>query len=154
MERATARANQLTYVCGAPRKSPQDYDKVYIYVDAPDTTAPELIGGIRQDLRAIPDVQMVNSSAEADLSVSVLGFADNVPRGRGTRFTASLTILQPCVSKLGANEFPTLVYKNHILRAGDDETELASRIVSDLNVNEVEATRRFNADLKKARAVK
>lgn len=153
-ERKAARATQITYSCGPLRKADDDYERVFVSVDAPETTPPELINAIRQDLRGIGDVQIVATPAEADLRVSVLGFAETQPRSTTVEYTASLTVLEPCVSKLNGSEFQTPLYRNHILRTGTEDAELAARIVSDLNANEIEAKRKTVAALKKMRAEK
>ncbi len=69
---ATTLSQTLTFSCGRTIAQAAEYDKVNIYLNISEKTPPELSSRIRQNFRAIKDVQVVFSSKGADLNVVII----------------------------------------------------------------------------------
>jgi hypothetical protein len=149
--KATARAQTLTYTCGRTVTQADYYDKVTIYLDISDATPSELASRIRQDFRAMKDVQVVFSSKEADLKVIVIGFEVRAEiNNQQTGYAASTTVTDSCVSKYGTNETNFDRYEaNYLMTSGRNPASLAEDITTSVDTKDLEPQRRLNAALKK-----
>jgi hypothetical protein len=148
-EAATAKealANQLTHSCGRSIKEPRDLDKVNIYLKINDPTPDELASRIRQNLRAINDVQIVFSEEDADLTVGILGFPIESTSGQRTGNVVSIVTSEPCISKIGTQQFSFGQFQNQYLQTGGkDATRLAETVATSLDASDIESERKSNS---------
>lgn len=148
---ATARAQSLTFSCGRDVKQADEYDKVNLYLDIAKDAPSEFASQIRQNFRAMKDVQVVFSPKEADLNILILAFeVTTVPGNNVTGYAVSATITDPCISKYGTKQSDFERYdNNHLMTSGTNVSGLAERLVSSIDANEIEAQRQSNAAFKK-----
>lgn len=141
-----ALASQLTYSCGRSSTEAHDYEKVNIYLIIEDSTPAELASRIRQNVRALSDVQIVYSSEEADLTVDVFGFALETTSNQKTGYAASVVTSEPCVSKLGSQQesFKQL-QRAYLQTGGMDAAQLAEGVTTTLDSKDIESARKNNA---------
>jgi len=141
-----AQASQLTYSCGRLSIDTQDYEKVNIYMVVEDSTPAELASRIRQNLRALSDVQIVFSSEEADLTVDVVGFPLETVSGQKTGYVASIVTSEPCVSKIGSDQSSFKQFQTASLQTGGmDVARVAEAITTKLDATNIETARKNNA---------
>lgn len=148
---ASARTQTLTYSCGRDVKQADEYDKVSVYLDIANDTPSELASRIRQSFRAIKDVQVVFSSKEADLKITVIGFELKTVAGNYTTgYAASATVTEPCISKVGTYQSDFETYRtNRLQTSGTNAGELVEAVVTSIDADEIESQRRTNAAFKK-----
>jgi hypothetical protein len=146
---ATARSQSLTFSCGRDVKQADEYDKVNLYLDIAKDTPSELASQIRQNFRAMKDVQVVFSSKEADLNILILAF--EVTTGNNViGYAVSATVTDPCVSKYRSNESNFERYdNNHLMTSDRNVGGLAERLVASIDANEIEVQRQSNSAFKK-----
>ncbi len=142
-----AKKTQITYICGPV---PSNYDKVKLYVEVSDGTPAEIASGVRQRLRGLTDVEIVYTPLEADKGIGILGFEDQMESGRKTGYSASVSTYSPCKGSFGDQEWPIKLLDNHFITTAAKASEVIDSIVSLVDTNDIEATRKFHAALKKA----
>ncbi|HWY08225.1 MAG TPA: hypothetical protein VNY24_15295 [Candidatus Acidoferrales bacterium] len=150
--RQEAASASLTYSCGPPKLDEASVSKVSIFVESSSDTPAELMSGVRQRLRNIPDVQIVFEKHEADLVILVLGFQDILQNGQSMGYIAATTVKIPCLSRLGGNDSQFEMYQDGFLQAtaGKSITELVELIVTTLDSKDIEVIRKENAIWKKS----
>jgi hypothetical protein len=142
-------ASQLTYSCGRSNLEALDYEKVNIYLMMDESTPAELASRIRQNLRAISDVQIVFSSKDADLIVQILGYQIDSLTNQKTGYAASVVTADPCVSQIGSQRADFGQYRHMFLQTGGTDTSrLAESITTSLDAADIEAARKNNADIR------
>jgi len=145
--KATAISQTLTYSCGRTVTKPEEYDKVNIYLDIQDRTPSEIASRIRQNFRAINDVQVVFSRNEADLTLTILGFEiPNTISNQPLGYTVSTIVTEDCVSKLRTIETPFERYITSYLNTGPrDSAGMVESITRSIDATEIELQRKVNA---------
>jgi len=143
--RKEALASQPTYSCGRPSMEARDYEKVKIYLMIQDATPAELASRIRQNLRAISDVQVVFSGEDADLILNIVGYSIETTLNQKTGYATSIVTSDPCVSKLGNQQSKFAMLDNSYLQTGADAVKLAESITTTLDAGDIEAARKNNA---------
>ena len=142
-----------TFTCGRPGASGQDvkpesYDTVRVYVTAIGE-ANEIISGVRQRLRAMNGTEVVYSSDEADLVVSLVTLQTQSKSGYPTGVALSVVVSQPCVFKLGTYTSNYDTVENQLLQVGSDVSGVVDSIVSTIDTRDLEEQRKANAAWKK-----
>jgi hypothetical protein len=147
-----AKFTQLTsFRCGRPfGKEVADYQKVRIYLDFAKTTPSELSSGIRQRLRAMPDVETVYTEIDSDLIVNIVGFELKDTAGNPIGFNVSLVTFDPCEWKIGSHAERIAAFRSHYLQSsGRNSQEVVDGIVTTLDSNDIEEKRAQNAATRK-----
>jgi hypothetical protein len=143
---------QTTWTCGRPGESsvtPEAYDKVRVYVTA-SGDADEIISGIRERFRTMNGTEVVYSSAEADLTISLLGMKTKTQNGRyQLGYATSVVVAKPCVWKWGTYTEQEDAQQNHFLQVGSDSSSVINAVVSLIDTDDLEKQRSSNASLKK-----
>lgn len=146
-----ALAKQPSYSCGRPIQEPATYDKVNLLIEVGDQTPADITSGIRQRLRAIPDVQIVYGSKDADLLVSIIGFQNELTSGRQTGYTISIVTADPCQSSVGTYVSSFSMYRSHFLQtSGKEVNGMVEGIVTTLDAKDLEPIRKQNAEIKQS----
>ena len=141
-------SNQLTYSCGRISLDVHDFEKVKIYLMIQDSTPAELASRIRQNLRAISDVQIVFTGEDSDLIVNIVGFSIETTFGQKTGYAASIVTSDPCVTKIGSQQNKFAMLDNVYLQtSGTDAVKLAETVTTTLDAGDIEVARKNNATL-------
>lgn len=137
---------QTQYKCGP---FTPDLDRVKIYISTSDKTPSEVASGIRQRLRAMPDVTIVYSETDADLGLEIVGMADELVSGRISGYTAAVFTYDGCEATLGDTKWPAQMQRNLRLQATGTTNELIESIVTTIDTNDIESVRKTHATIKK-----
>lgn len=127
---------------------PESYDKVRVYVDA-SGDATEVISGVRERLRAMNGTEVVYSSDEADLKVSLVAAHTKSKGGYDTGSAISLVVSRPCVWTGGTNTSHIDSVENQLVQVGSEVGPMVDSMVSDVDTNDLDPQRKLNAALKK-----
>lgn len=137
------------HVCGP---IPERYDKVRVSVEANDTAPSEIVSGVRQRLRGMPDVEIVFAPLEADFNVSILSMeTENKMRTR-TGYLASVVTADTCQGSLGEYKWTYQSQRNHWVFTDSETASLAETIVTSLDTKDIEPTRQLHANLNKLKS--
>jgi len=145
---------RTTLTCGRPSESAEDevkpgaYDNVRVYVKA-SGDADEIISTIRERLRTMNGTEVVYSSDEADLAVSLLGIKTKSTGGYENGVAFSVVVTRPCVWKMGTYTSRHDAFADQFVQVGSNNSEVAGSIVSSIDIHDLEDQRMANAATKK-----
>ncbi|HLM80542.1 MAG TPA: hypothetical protein VK302_07905 [Terriglobales bacterium] len=150
---AKAAVPATTFDCGRQGESfldakPESYDKVRVYVDA-SGDATEIISGVRERLRSMNGSEVVYSSDEADLKVSLIAMQTQSKGGYDTGSAISVVVSRPCVWTSSTNTSHVDSVENQLVQVGADVRAMVDSIVSNIDTNDLDPQRKLNAQLKK-----
>jgi len=131
-----------------------DFQKVRIFVDVNEKTPSEIASGIRERLRALPDVEIVYDAMDADFGVAVLGLRDQTEAGRPLGFSLSVVTYDPCKESIGDKDWQVRMVRNHFVNVAPDEAQTIERVVSQIDTDDIEDTRKLHAAINKSKARK
>lgn len=142
-----------TFSCGRPAEplsdaKPEAYDKVRVYVSATGD-ASEVISGVRERFRSMNGIEVVYSSGEADVTVSLVALNLQNTSGYHTGVAISYVVQQPCVLKFGSSKTSYDTVENQGLQMGSDIPAVVVAIVSRIDTSDLEDHRQMNAWEKK-----
>jgi hypothetical protein len=143
-----------TFNCGRPGESfkdakPEAYEKVRVYV-ATSGDDDEVFSAVRERLRTMNGVEIVYSSDEADLKLSLVGVKEKEKNiGYQLGNAISIAVAKPCKWQLGtyATKYDTL--QDQYVEVGSDISLVVNSIVSAFDTNNLEDERRANAAYRK-----
>jgi hypothetical protein len=156
-ENSTAPVKQLvfTYEC----KDTLSGDRIPILVTVNDQIPAEIASGLRQKLRAIPDVEIVYTKNEAALEVSVLGYENRTVGGVRTGYTVSVITTSTCKSSAFGGtvtnapvQFDITLLNGHRLLTAATASEIVQEAVASVDNEDIEGQRRVRSLIKKATA--
>lgn len=127
---------------------PESYDKVRVYVDA-SGDATEVISGVRERMRAMNGTEVVYSSDEADLKVSLVAAHTKSKGGYDTGSAISLVVSRPCVWTGSTNTSHVDWVENQLVQVGSEVGPMVDSMVSDVDTNDLDPQRKLNSVLKK-----
>jgi hypothetical protein len=144
---------EQTFDCGRQGESfvdakPESYDRVRVYVDA-SGDATETISGVRERLRAMTSTEVVYSSNEADLTVSLVAMQTQSKGGQQTGSAISVVVSDPCLWNRGTHTTRIANVQNQFVQVGSDVKAMVDAIVSNIDTNDLDPQRKTNAELKK-----
>lgn len=144
---ATAVQSVSSFKCGPFTPT---YDRVRIYIEATAHTPSEITSGIRQRLRAMPDVEVVYSATDADFGVSLLGL-ENKAEYTNHLFGYSLSLItyDGCEASFGTTKWPVKMIRDSVLFADATYDALVASVVSTIDTDDIEQVRKSNAAIKK-----
>ncbi|MFZ0686078.1 MAG: hypothetical protein WAM89_11095 [Terriglobales bacterium] len=142
-----------SFACGRqgesfPDTRPESYDKVRVYVDASGDDT-QTISGVRERLRAMNGSEVVYSSDEADLKVSLVAIQTKSKGGYDTGSAISVVVSRPCVWAIGTTTSHVDSVENQLVQVGSDVKAMVDSIVSDIDTNNLDMQRKLNAAIKK-----
>jgi hypothetical protein len=142
-------ASQPKFSCGRSSTDAIDYDRVNIFISIADSTPAELASRIRQNLRALSDVQIVYSGEDADLIVDIVGFDLETISNQKTGYVASVVASTPCISRYGTQQETFRQLQNSYLQTGGlNMAQLAESVTTTLDSRDIESARKSNATIK------
>lgn len=141
------------FTCGRPGEiqdtKPESYDKVRVFVHA-SGDADEVISGVRERLRAMNGTEVVYSSDEADLTVSLVAIQTK-SKGAGYQLGTAISVVvsKPCVWKFGTYTDRIDTVRDQFVQVGSEISGVVASIVSSIDTDTLENQRQANATLKK-----
>jgi hypothetical protein len=143
----------FTYDCRDTLSS----DRIAVLVTVNDQIPAEIASGLRQKLRAIPDVEIVYTKNDAALEVGVLGYENLTIGGVRTGYTVSVITTSTCKSSfLGVADTPVqwdmTLLNGHRLLTAATASEIVEQVVAGIDNVDLEAERRVRSLMKKATA--
>lgn len=138
-----AKASVATFAChthsgwlDAPQR------KIKVFFEEPDRELPaEIISGIRERLRAMPDVEIIYSKSEADLSVSLVCLRNEMESGRFIGYSLSMVTSIPCETVAGKSSMPWSALQNHYLQIAAGAQQIIEYAVTTLDAKDLEPLR-------------
>jgi hypothetical protein len=134
-------AASITPSCGPTGKNP-DRSTVKLFLEVPDAMDSELASALRSRLRAIPDVRLVFSPDDADVTISVLGLPMIAGSGRTVGYTMSYSASRPC----NVNGISFDLALSSDMQVDSSVTGVVDGIVSHIDAKVCEDARRWNAE--------
>lgn len=133
------------------QKEKEELSYLHLHVSGPDQ-ASEFVGRLRGKLGSIRDVRLVPSDEDADIIISVLGFADEVG-SRQVGYIASVNVLLPCTYTVPNGLWKRIdkfrKMSDHFLQTNPNEDELATAIANQLDAQSFDDTRNQHKNLLK-----
>lgn len=127
---------------------PDSYDNVRLYISA-SGDADEIISAVRERLRAMNGVEVVYSSDEADLNVSLVTLKTRNKSAYETGYAISVVVTQPCMQKVGTQVSHLQTFQDQFVQVGSDEHVIVNSIVSSVDTDTIDDQRKENAEFKK-----
>ncbi len=138
-------ADSVFPTCGPQTKTP-DLSTVKLYLDNPDDTDADIASGLRQQLRAIPDIRIVFSESDADATIHVLALRDKLKDSSDTiGYTLSYFASRPCSIPLAGNKFNFDINLSSDLQTAASLDVLLKEVVSEIDIRINEKIRGWNA---------
>lgn len=127
-----------------------NYDKVKIVVNATDGTPSQIVSAVRQRLRALPDVEIVYSATDADFGVMMLGLENtSASTNHVFGYSVATSTFLGCEASAGETKWPIEISFNRYIFTGPTYESLTEGIVTTIDTNEIESTRKSNAAARK-----
>lgn len=142
--------NSVTAICG-PQGKDVDLTTVKLYVSIPDTAPSEVASGIRNHLRSMPDVKIVYSPEDADVTIDMLAL-QNKSKSSGITLGYSLSYVanRPCIVPLGKRSVDTQFVISSMLETAGTVDEIVTAVSADLDSDVCERVRKWNETARKA----
>jgi hypothetical protein len=148
--RGESQGRSEAYSCGPKTVDETSAAKVKVLVENHDSNPSGLMSAIRQRLHAIPDVQIVYDSNDADLIAAVLAHQPTID-GRDIGYEASILTATPCRSTSADAEQTFNMAANHFQVAGGNVDTVAEVIVTRIDSKDIENIRLQHTSLLKYR---
>lgn len=133
--------------CGPETPQP-DLTKVKVVLGIPDDVPSEIASRLRQGIRQIRDVQVVFKLEDADVSLSVLGLAQQNMAHDRIGYIVSVAENRPCTMASGQTVVTMFIPMNHYIRTGNSAETVVDGIVADMDADLFEQVRKWNANRK------
>lgn len=140
--------------CGRPGETfveakPESYQNVRVNISASGNSN-EIISGVRQRLRTMNGTEVVYTSDEADLTISLVAIET---KAKGSDYKTgsaiSVAVTKPCVWKLGTNLNNVYDLQYQFVQVGTDIQATLDSIVSTVDSETIESQRKLNASYRK-----
>jgi len=131
-----------------------EFQKIRVFVEVNDKTPAQIASGIRERLRALPDVEIVYDAMDADFGVSVLGLKDETESGRPLGFSLSVVTYDPCKESMAGKDWEVHVVRNHFVNIAPNEAQTIDGVVSRIDTDDIEDARKLHDAVRKAKAAK
>lgn len=146
--REEARATQLRHSCGRSIEDRAATDKVNVLINPSKDSNSEIVSGLRQRLRGIPDVQIVYAEKDADLALSILASETRLKDNRAIGYDMTVTITVPCREWFGTNQAGSTSYdrfEGQVFSGGGKVAEVVEPAVAELDAKYIEEVRKSHA---------
>jgi len=146
--RDEVKSSQLRQVCGRRIEDQAVADRVNLFIDEAEHTNSEVVSGLRQRLRAIPDVQIVYTEKDSDLSLTVIAAENRLTNDRNVGYILTIALMTPCREWFGADEAKASEYGRHVahlLFTGASVAEVVDPAAGKLDAKYVEEQRKSHA---------
>jgi hypothetical protein len=147
-----AKSTQLRDLCGRSIEDQAAADKVNLFIDEAEHNNSEVISGLRQRLRAIPDVEIVYTQKDADLTMTVIAQENRLTNDRNVGYLLTIALTTPCREWFGADEANASKYGKyvaHLFFTGGSVAEVAEPAAGTVDAKYIEQERKSHAMWKK-----
>ncbi|HLK05834.1 MAG TPA: hypothetical protein VKT53_15455 [Candidatus Acidoferrum sp.] len=144
---------QFHHDCGRTAEDQAAANKVNLFISEGETGNSEVLSGLRQRLRAIPDIQIVYAEKESDLTLSVIGAEDRLTNDRKVGYNLAVALMEPCRDWFGSDEsqaFSSGKYEALFYFSGADLGEVIEPAVAKIDAKYIEDCRKSHASWKEA----